>query len=111
GRVGSPQARNRTNELGGRDMRRVIMGLVAIAASGIGVAPARGEHAKIQLEVTTPRGQATAFMDQTPPEWGKNPRPVVKARVRETIRIQYFLTNICPHKTLEKMFVHFFGVK
>jgi hypothetical protein len=69
---------------------------------------ARGEHAKITLEVAAPGGQQTAYMDQTPPEWGKNPRPVVKAKVGEPIRIQWTFINIYPHKTLENVVVHFF---
>ena len=92
-------------------MRRCITCHVAIAAICIWVGPARGEHAKIQLEVATPRGQVTAFVDQTPPEWGKNPRPVARAKVKEPIRIQYILTNVYPHKTLENVVVHFFVVK
>ena len=50
----------------------------------------------------------SAFVDQTPPEWGKNPRPVIKAKVNEPIRINYLLTNVYPHKTLENVVVHFF---
>ena len=56
------------------------------------------------------RGNVTAYVDQTPPEWGKNPRPVLKAKVNEPIRIQYLLTNVYPHKTLENVVVHFFIV-
>ena len=48
------------------------------------------------------------IVDQTPPDWGKNPRPVIKAKVNEPIRIQYLLTNVYPHKTLENVVVHFF---
>jgi hypothetical protein len=47
-------------------------------------------------------------MDQTPPDSGKNPRPVVKAKVGEPIRIQWMFTNVYPHKTLENVVVHFF---
>jgi hypothetical protein len=68
----------------------------------------RAEHAKINLEVATARDQVTAFVDQTPPEWGKNPRPVLRAKVNEPIRINYLLTNVYPHKTLENVVVHFF---
>ncbi len=68
----------------------------------------RAEHAKINLDVSAGRENATAHVDQTPPEWGKNPRPVLKAKVNERIRIQYLLTNIYPHKTLENVVVHFF---
>ena len=70
-----------------------------------------------RCEPSTPRSisrsrpganNVSAFVDQTPPEWGKNPRPVLKAKVNEPIRIQYLLTNVYPHKTLENVVVHFF---
>jgi hypothetical protein len=76
------------------------------------VAPAaRAEHAKITLDVISPSGQETAHMDQTPPEWGKNPRPVVKAKVGDAIKIQWLFINIYPNKTLENVVVHFFVVR
>jgi hypothetical protein len=71
----------------------------------------RAEHAKINLEVTTSRGNVAASVDQTPPDWGKNPRPVLKAKVNEPIRIQVLLTNVYPHKTLENVVVHFYIAK
>ncbi len=71
----------------------------------------RAEHAKIQLEVTGRRDQATAHVDQTPPEWGKNPRPVLKVRPNEPVKVQFMLTNVYPHKTLENVVVHFFVVR
>jgi hypothetical protein len=66
------------------------------------------EHAKINLEVTVGRETATAHVDQTPPDSGKSPRPVVKAKVNEKIKINYDLTNVYPHKTLENVVVHFY---
>ncbi len=92
-------------------MRRLMTSLVAIAAGCTWISPARAEHAKIQLEVSSPREQISAFVDQTPPEWGKNPRQVLKAKTNEPIRIQYILTNVYPHKTLESVVVHFFVVR
>src|SRR5947209_9651112 len=80
------------------------LGLVALAVS----AQARGEHAKITLDVVVPGGQQTAFVDQTPPPSGKNPRPVIKARAGAPIRVNWMLTNVYPHKTLENVVVHFF---
>ena len=68
----------------------------------------RAEHAKINLEVAAGGDNVSAHVDQTPPDWGKNPRPVIKAKVNEPIRIQYLLTNVYPHKTLENVVVHFF---
>ena len=80
----------------------VTIGLVAVPGL------ARGEHAKITLDVTSRAGTQTTHVDQTPPASGKNPRPVVKARVGEPIKLRYVLTNAYPHKTLEKVVVHFF---
>jgi hypothetical protein len=85
--------------------------LGAMALGGVSASSVRAEHAKIELEVATPRDQVTAYVDQTPPEWGKNPRPVLKARTKEPIRIQFLLTNVYPHKTLENAVVHFFIVR
>jgi hypothetical protein len=82
----------------------MLIGLVgAFAAS-----TARAEHAKINLEVSASGSQQTAHVDQTPPEWGKNPRPVVKAKAGEPLRIQWVFTNTYPHKTIENVVVHFF---
>jgi hypothetical protein len=89
-------------------MSRAIAFLSGLAVSmGLG-APVFAEHAKINLDVATPRESVSAFVDQTPPESGKNPRPVIKARVNEKIRIEYLITNVYPHKTLENVVVHFY---
>ena len=72
---------------------------------------ARGEHAKITLDVSTSTAKETAHVDQTPPASGKNPRPVLKAKPGEPIKVQYLLTNVYPHKTLENMVVHFYVAK
>ena len=69
---------------------------------------ARAEHAKITLDVSGKSAKETAFVDQTPPDSGKNPRPVVKVKAGEAIKVQYMLTNVYPHKTLENVVVHFF---
>ena len=75
---------------------------------GLSGAWAQAEHAKINLDVSGPDGKETAFVDQTPPESGKNPRPVLKVKAGDPIRVQYLLTNVYPHKTLENVVVHFF---
>jgi hypothetical protein len=84
---------------------RSLPPLVAFLAMAI---TACAEHAKINLDVTVGRETATAHVDQTPPDSGKSPRPVVKAKVNEQIRINYLLTNVYPHKTLENVVVHFY---
>ncbi len=83
--------------------------LLILTLSGVYLpCTARAEHAKINLDVSTGRSQETAFVDQTPPVSGKNPRPVLKARVGEPIKIQWILTNVYPHKTLDNAVVHFY---
>lgn len=80
-------------------------GLILIA---VFAATARAEHAKINLDVVAPKEQQTAHVDQTPPASGKNPRPVVHARVNDPIKIQWILTNVYPNKTLDDVVVHFY---
>jgi hypothetical protein len=86
-------------------MRVLVAASVVLVAT---VSESRGEHAKITLEVATAREQVAAHVDQTPPDWGKNPRPVLEAKVNEPIRIQYHVVNVYPHKTLENVVVHFY---
>lgn len=85
-------------------MRHFIPIGVWLLLAGSGFA----EHAKITLEVTAPKEKESAFMDQTPPASGKNPRPVVHARVGEPIRVQWLMTNVYPNKVLKDVVVHFF---
>jgi hypothetical protein len=92
-------------------MRPFLMCLVAAILCIPFSRAARAEHAKIELNVVGHRDQATAYVDQTPPEWGKNSRPVLKVRPNEPVRIQYMFTNVYPHKTLENVVVHFFIVR
>jgi hypothetical protein len=92
-------------------VNRTTVAIIAALLLALPSAPARAEHAKITLEVVAPKDKRTAFMDQTPPDWGKNPRPVLKAVVGDPIKIQWMFTNIYPHKTLENVVVHFFVVR
>ena len=82
--------------------------VLATLSLGLFTTWTRAEHAKINLDVTGPNETKTAFVDQTPPASGKNPRPILKAKVGEPIRIQWVMTNVYPHKTLENVVVHFF---
>lgn len=87
-------------------MRSLFAMLLLLA--GLGASVARAEHARINLDVVAPTDQKTAYVDQTPPESGKNPRPIVKAKVGEPIKVQWIFTNTYPHKTLTNVVVHFF---
>ncbi len=92
-------------------MPRLVVLLTVIIVVSLTGRAVRAEHAKINLDVAVGRENVTAHVDQTPPEWGKNVRPVIKAKVNEPIRINYLFTNIYPHKTLENVVVHFFVVR
>ncbi|GIW86545.1 MAG: hypothetical protein KatS3mg108_0869 [Isosphaeraceae bacterium] len=79
----------------------IVAALAVVAARPL-------EHAKIVLEVRSPMEQATAYVDQTPPPSGKNPRPVVHARVNEPIRVEYLFTNVYPNRVIRDVVVHFY---
>ena len=86
-------------------MRHLVVSIGCwLALAGVGFA----EHAKITLEVSAPKEKESAFMDQTPPASGKNPRPIVHAKVGEPIRVQWLLTNVYPNKVLKDVVVHFY---
>lgn len=89
-------------------MRHPIAFALAIGIIGANPGPTRAEHAKINLDVAASGEQVTAFVDQTPPDHGKNPRPTIKAKAGEPIKIQFLFTNVYPHKTLENVVVHFY---
>jgi hypothetical protein len=83
-----------------------ILTLFAVLTMGSDLVLA--EHARIQLDIQTTSGTETAQVDQTPPESGKNPRPVAHARLNEAVKVRYVLTNTYPHKVLPDVVVHFF---
>jgi hypothetical protein len=72
-------------------MRSTVLFLVFLATSPVS---AFFEHAKITLDVTTKGETTTAYVDQTPPDHGKNPRPVVKVKAGDPIKINWMLTNV-----------------
>ena len=89
-------------------MRHLITPALALWAIAANPGPILAEHAKISLDVTAEGEQVTAFVDQTPPEHGKNPRPVFKVKAGRPVKIQWMMTNVYPHKTLENVVVHFY---
>ena len=93
---------------GGSAMPRLTTLFTLSAMAPLMASPLRAEHAKINLEVATLHNNVSAFADQTPPQWGKNPRPILTAKVNEPLRIQFLITNVYPHKTLENVVVHFY---
>ncbi len=90
-------------------IRRFLPAILPILLLAANPRPGRAEHAKVNLEVTNASGEEVAsFVDQTPPEHGKNPRPSIRARVGEPIKVRWAFTNVYPHKTLENVVVHFY---
>jgi hypothetical protein len=92
-------------------MRPFVTIFIAMMSPSLVCGVAKAEHAKIELEVAGRRDHVTARVDQTPPEWGKNPRPVLRVRPDEPIKVHFLLTNVYPHKTLQNVVVHFFVVR
>jgi hypothetical protein len=92
-------------------MHRLIALLLPIGLIGANPEPNVVEHAKVSLDVSSSGEQVTAFVDQTPPEHGKNPRPILKVKAGKPIKIQWMFTNLYPHKTLENVVVHFYIAK
>ncbi len=72
---------------------------------------ARAEHAKVELTIESQGKQVTSFVDQTPPEIGKSPRPVLEVKAGEPIRVQWFFQNVYPNKTLKDVVMHFYVAK
>ena len=104
----TPKKTGPTRWTGGDAMPRLTTLFTLSAMAPLMASPLRAEHAKINLEVATLHNNVSAFADQTPPQWGKNPRPILTAKVNEPLRIQFLITNVYPHKTLENVVVHFY---
>jgi hypothetical protein len=88
---------------------------VAVAAALLGIlSPGllRAEHFDIKLLAVGPDGVTQqAYADQSPPEGGLNPRPVLKARAGGEIVVQFIMTNVYPHGTAANAGVHYYVVK
>jgi hypothetical protein len=72
---------------------------------------ARAEHFDIKLVATGPNGAQEAFADQSPPIGGLNRRPVLRARVGDTITIQFVMTNVYAHGAARDAGVRFYLVR
>lgn len=82
-----------------------VLGLIASS-------PLRAEHFDIKLLAVGPDGVTQeAYADQSPPEAGLNPRPVLKARAGDRITMQFIMTNVYPHGTAANAGVHYYIVR
>lgn len=94
-----------------RSARRLRWGVLGWLAAELGLLAAPGvalaEHFEITLQASVSGGpggpggtSAKAFVDESPPDEGLNPRPVLKARAGGTITVQFIMTNVFPHETI-----------
>jgi hypothetical protein len=92
--------------------------LLPLLALVLYLAPARAEHAHISLRVIQidaatgkSREDVAAQADQEPPQGGLEARPLVKAKAREPLVLQFFFTNTYPHGVTKKVTVRYFVVR
>jgi hypothetical protein len=83
----------------------VVIGFVAVMAP-----PAGAEHFDILLRVNSGEKQVQASMDTTPPIGGVNPRPVLRIKAGDEVRVAWNLKNSSPHGALKAVTIHFFVV-
>ena len=72
---------------------------------------AEAEHFDIALRAESGRQLAEASMDTTPPIGGVNPRPVLRLKAGDPVRITWKLKSGFPHGTMKGVTIHFFVVR
>ena len=90
-------------------MKRAVLLVTLLTIASLDV---QAEHFDIKLLAVGPDGVTQqAFADQTPPEGGLNPRPVLKAHAGDRITVQFIMTNVYPHGMPAGAGVHYFIVR
>jgi len=84
--------------------------VLAISIWAITVQAARAEHAKIDLTVSGPDGQAEASTDEEPPVGGLYPRHVLTVKAGDPLVLRFLLTDEYPHGVLQDVTVRYFVV-
>lgn len=84
------------------------LGLVSVL--GLSAQVARAEHFDIMLSAEQDDGRVEAYADHTPPEGGVNERPILHVTAGKPIVLQFFMTDVNPHETLEEVTVRYFVV-
>jgi hypothetical protein len=97
-------------------MKRPVAAMVAltgatIALCAIVATKAGAEHFDMLLKVNSGDKQEQSSMDTTPPIGGVNPRPVLKTRAGDAIKVTWRLKNVSPHGAMKGVTIHFFVVK
>ena len=90
--------------------RLLRFALIALTAGLFSAPAARAEHADLSLQVTSPDGRATATADEEPPLGGRYKIPVLKVKANAPLVMQYFLTNLYPHKEHKGVVVRYYVV-
>jgi hypothetical protein len=92
--------------------------LLPLVALALCLAPARAEHAHISLRVIQTdsatgksKEDVTGQADQEPPQGGLEARPLVKAKARAPLVLQFFFTNTYPHGVNKNVTVRYFVVR
>jgi len=92
--------------------RLAVAGAAVLAAFlALNTLSARAEHFDIILRVNSGEKQAQSSMDSTPPIGGVNPRPVLKVKAGDQIKVDWRVKNSSPHGTLRNVTTHFFIVR
>lgn len=93
-------------------LRGTVYRLPAAAAVVVLLAaPARAEHAVIDLRLVGPDGEASANSDQEPPTGGVNEPPVLEVKPGDPLVMQFILTNVYPHGDVKKVTVRYYVIR
>ncbi len=90
--------------------RLLRFALIALTVSLFSTPAAHAEHADISLLVISPDGRANANGDEEPPLGGRKKIPILKVKAKDPLVMQYFLTNLYPHKEHKGVIVRYYVV-
>jgi hypothetical protein len=93
-------------------LRRSVAGrMILLLSLTLGHAsPLWASHLAVRLTVDGDPRPVQADTDTTPPASGKKPRPLLRARVNEPVKLHWSMKNTAGKK-LEKLLVHLFIVR
>jgi len=83
----------------------------AVGATTLLARRAAAEHFEIALRAQVGQQLVEAAADTTPPIGGVNPRPVLRLKANDPVRITWKLKSNFPHGTMKAVTIHFFVVR
>jgi hypothetical protein len=93
-------------------IHRTGFGFAIVALLLAGPRLARGEHFTIDLKAAVGDDRScAAISDQSPPETGVMPRPVLSVARGEVVTLQFIMTNVYPHGTIKGAGARFYVVR